>query len=141
MPFFRSLFVAGDNWCDGIQPPASLWLGAPNEPSIVRDGNGNALVTHVGGQAVFTAAYRLPAVAVGECQYIPLAPGYDDGSFLGGFRAFAGAHVDLTDDITDHDEYVAQVTEHALELEALGYLLEADADEIIQRAIASDIGN
>ncbi len=29
VPFFRALFVAGNNWCNGIQPPPSLWLGAP----------------------------------------------------------------------------------------------------------------
>src|SRR5262249_14966070 len=42
-PFFRALFVAGNNWCDGIQPPPSIWLGAPNDPRIARDAKGNAL--------------------------------------------------------------------------------------------------
>lgn len=141
VPFFRALFVAGDRWCDGIQPPASVWLGAPNDANIARDANGNALVTHVGGQPVSTTGYRLPAVAVGESQYIPVAPNYDDGSFLGLLRSISGAHVDLTENITNHADYVAEVTQRAQELQALGYLLQADADEIIQRAIASDIGN
>ncbi len=56
------------------------------------------------------------------------------------FRVLAGGHVDLADSFTDHDQYVIDVTFHALGLEALGYLLEADADAIIQRAIDSDIG-
>src|SRR5262245_46425625 len=36
VPFFRGLFVAGYNWCDGIEPPPSIWLGAPTDPEIVR---------------------------------------------------------------------------------------------------------
>jgi hypothetical protein len=139
-PFFRALFVAGSNWCDGIEPPPSVWLGAPNDPGIVRDANGNALVRYVGGQPVDTTTYRLPEVAVGENQYLPLDPAYDDGSFLGFFRMLAGGHVDLTDRFTDHDEYVDQVTSHARGLQALGYLLAADADAIIHQAMQSDIG-
>jgi hypothetical protein len=141
VPFFRALFVAGNNWCDGIPPPPSLWLGAPNDRQIVRDVNGNALVTHVGGQPVSTTAYRLPAVAVGENQYIPLDPSYADGSILGQFRALAGGHVDLTANFTDHAAYVALITQHAYGLQALGYLLGADADAIVLAAIQSDIGN
>src|SRR5437763_1620103 len=82
-PFFRALFVAGIKWCDGVQPPPSLWLGAPNGPTIARDANGNALVRYVGGLPMNTAEYRLPEVAVGENQYIPLDQSYDDGTFLG----------------------------------------------------------
>jgi hypothetical protein len=141
VPFFRALFVAGDNWCDGISPPPSLWLGAPNSAEVVRDANGNALVTHVGGQPVNTTAYRLPAVAIGENQYIPFDPTFLDGSFLGEFRALAGGHVDLTGNFTSHAQYVAQIAQHALELESLGYLLAADANAIIQGAIQSNIGN
>lgn len=140
VPFIRALFVAGDKWCDGIEPPPSIWLGAPNDPQIVRDANGNALVRYVGGQPVNTTAYRLPEVAVGENQYIPLDPSYDDGSFLGFFRVLAGGHVDLTDSFTSHAQYVRDVTFHARGLEELGYLLKADADAIIRRAIQSDIG-
>jgi hypothetical protein len=36
-PFIRALFIAGYNWCDGIQPPPSLWFGAPNDPNVARD--------------------------------------------------------------------------------------------------------
>ena len=139
-PFFRALFVAGDKWCDGIVPPPSLWLGAPNDPMIVRDAKGNALVRFVGRQPVNTTAFRLPEVAVGENQYIPYAPSYDDGSLPGILRALAGGHVDLTGSFSDHAQYVSDVTSYALDLEAFGYLLEADADAIIQRASDSDIG-
>ena len=58
-------------------------------------------------------AYRLPEVAVGENQYIPVDPSYDDGSFLGFFRVIGGGHVDLTDNFTDHEAYVDAVTLHA----------------------------
>src|SRR5688572_30430842 len=130
VPFFRALFVVGNAWCDGVEPPPSLWLGAPNDPRIARDANGNALVTHVGGLSVSTNAYRLPEVAVGENEYIPYVAAYDDGTFPGILRSFAGGHVDLTDQFTDHEEYVQLVATHALELQAQGYLLEADAAAI-----------
>ena len=139
-PFFRSLFVAGYNWCDGIEPPPTIWLGAPNDPTIVRDAKGNALVRFVGGEPVDTTAFRLPEVAVGENQYVPYDPTYEDGTFLGIFRAIAGAHVDLTDSFTDHAQYVRDVAFHAQWLEAFGYLLESDADRIVQGARQSDIG-
>ena len=139
-PFFRALFVAGNNWSGGIEPPPSIWLGAPNDPAIARDAKGNALVRFVGGEPIDTTAFRLPEVAVGENQYIPLDPSYDNGTFLGFFRVLAGSHVDLTDSFTDHLEYVRQVAFHARGLEAFGYLLEEDADDIILEAIQSDIG-
>jgi hypothetical protein len=141
LPFFRALLVAADGWCDGIAPPPSIWLGAPNSAAIARDAKGNALVRFVGGQAVNTTDFRLPEVGVGEGQYIPVAPSFLDGSFLGTFRMLAGGFVDLTDSFTDHALYVSQVTSRALALKAAGYLLEADADAIIQRASDSDIGN
>ena len=141
VPFFRALFVAANDWCDGIQPPPSLWLGALNEAPIVRDADGNALVTHVGGLPTATTEYRLPCVAVGEAQYIPVAPAFDDGTFLGMFRSLAGGHVDLSERFTDHADYVALITAHARRLEADRYLLTADADAIIAAADASDIGN
>ncbi len=140
VPFFRALFVAGDKWCDGISPPPSIWLGAPNDPTIVRDAKGNALVRFVGGQPVNTAFFRLPEVAVGENQYIPLDPSYDDGSFLGYLRVIAGGRIDLTASFTNHRQYVSDISFHALALEAAGYLLEEDVDAIIQRAKESDIG-
>ncbi len=140
VPFFRALFVAGYNWCDGIVPSPSIWLGAPNSLQIARDANGNALAAFVGGQPVVTNGYRLPEVAVGENQYIPVAPEYADGTVLGDFRVLAGSHVDLTWQFTDHNEYVNLVTAHAQALQAQGYLLEADAAIIIQEAIDSDIG-
>ena len=139
-PFIRALFVAGNNWCDGIEPPSSLWLGAPNDSAIVRDAKGNALVRFVGGLPVDTTAYRLPEVAVGENQYIPRDPSYNDGTFLGFMRMIAGSHVDLTDSFTSHIDYVRDVTFHARWLEDFGYLLEADADDIIRLARESDIG-
>jgi hypothetical protein len=140
-PFFRALFVAANKWCDGIAPPLTLWLGAPNDSRIARDANGNALVRVVGGQPYTGNDYRLPEVAVGENQYIPLDPSYDDGTFLGFFRVIGGSHVDLKGNFTSHSDYVAQVTYHARRLQQLGYLLEADAVAIILRASNSDIGS
>jgi hypothetical protein len=87
-----------------------------------------------------TTAYRLPEVAVGQNQYIPLDTSYDDGTFLGFFRVIAGGHVDLTNSFTDHVDYVRQIALHARGLQALGYLLEPDADAITKQALQSDIG-
>jgi hypothetical protein len=139
-PFFRGLFVAGDEWSNGIAPPPSIWLGAQNDASVARDSKGNALVRYVGQQAVSTTAWRLPEVAVGENQYIPLAPSYNDGTFAGFFRMVAGGYVDLTSTFTDHNAYVNQVTSHARTLQAQRYLLKEDADAIIRKASQSDIG-
>ena len=141
LPFFRAMFVAADHWCDGIQPPPTLWLGAPNEAPIARDAKGNALVAYVGGQPVNSSEYRLPEVAVGENQYIPFDPSFADGSFLGLLRALAGGHVDLTSGFTSHAAYVAQVASSAQNLVTQRYLLQEDADAIIQRAQQSSIGN
>jgi hypothetical protein len=139
-PFVRALFVAANDWCDGIQPPPTIWFGAPNDPQIVRDLNGNALVRYVDQLPRITAAFRLPEVAVGEHQYIPYDPSYENGTFLGIFRAIGGGHVDLTGNFTDHDDYVSQVTAHARALQDGGYLLGEDADAIILEAQQSDIG-
>lgn len=139
-PFFRALFVAANDWCDGIAPPPSLWLGAPNDAQIARDSKGNALVRYVGQQAVTTSAYRLPEVAVGENRYLPLDPSYNDGTFFGLLRMMAGGHVDLTATFTDHDAYVSQITSHARTLQNQRYLLKEDADAIIRKATRSDIG-
>ncbi len=140
-PFFRTFFVVGNNWCDGILPPPSLWLGAPNDATITRDANGNALVRFVGRQPFNTTQYRLPAVAVGENQYIPFAPAYIDGTLPGQLRALAGGHIDRTASFTSHASYVAGITQHAAFLQAHGYLLAADASAIIQQAQSSNIGN
>jgi hypothetical protein len=140
-PFFRALFVAADQWVDGVPPPPTLWLGVPNDTRIARDANGNALVRVVGGLPYTGGAYRLPEVAVGQNTYIPIDPSYNDGTFFPGtLRFLAGSHIDLTANFTDHAAYVQAVTAHARELQARRYLLEQDADEIILRAINSSIG-
>ncbi len=139
-PFFRALFAAANDWCDGIAPPPTIWLGAPNDASIARDAKGNALVRYVGQLPVASMEYRLPEVAIGQNQYIPLDPSYDDGTFLGFLRVIGGGHVDLTGDFTDHDDYVARITSLARTLQSQRYLLEEDADKIILEAENSEIG-
>jgi hypothetical protein len=132
--------VAANDWCDGIQPPPTIWFGAPNDPQIVRDLNGNASGPLCGSATQIHCRFRLPEVAVGEHQYIPYDPSYENGTFLGIFRAIGGGHVDLTGNFTDHDDYVSQVTAHARALQDGGYLLGEDADAIILEAQQSDIG-
>jgi len=140
VPFLRALFVAGINWCDGIEPPPSIWLGKPKDATIARDAKGNALVTYVGGEPVDTTGYRLPEVAVGENQYIALDPSFNDGSLLGLLRFLSGGFVDLTGTFTSHADYVNAITANARDLQSLGYLLKEDADAIIHEAEQSDIG-
>jgi hypothetical protein len=141
VPFFRALFVAGDAWCDGIEPPPSLWLGGPDDATIARDANGNALVTHVGGQPSASLGFRLPEVAVGRHRYLAYDPAYDVGPFLGRMRALAGGHVDRSSAFPSHAAYVAAITQHANALVAQRYLLPADAAAIVQAAIQSGVGN
>jgi hypothetical protein len=139
-PFVRALFAAGYGWCDGIDPPPSIWLGKPRDPTIARDANGNALVRYVGGMPADTQGYRLPEVAVGQNRYLAYDPSYDDGTLIGLLRSIMGGYVDLTAHFTSHSDYVDKITDSARRLEAQGYLLEADADAIIERAAESDIG-
>lgn len=139
-PFVRALFIAARNWSNGIAPPPTIWLTTANDPTIARDAKGNALVRFVGGQSYSGTGFRLPEVAVGQNQYIPYAPSYDDGTFLGMFRSIGGSHIDLTHTFTNHAAYVADVTFHARGLQGAGYLLQADADAIILRAVQSNIG-
>lgn len=139
-PFIRALFVAGDNWCDGVEPPPSIWLGKPKDSRITRDAKGNALVRYIGGEPADTTGHRLPEVAVGENQYIAIDPSYDDGSVVGTHRVLSGGYVDLTGSFTSHSDYVKKISYHARGLQELGYLLKPDADAIILRAVQSDTG-
>jgi hypothetical protein len=132
--------VAADRWCDGIQPPPSIWLGAPGNSTIVRDPKGNALVQFVGGEPVETAGYRLPEVAVGKNQYIAVDPAFDFSTEVSFIRSIAGTFVDLTHTFATHGEYVDRTELHALALLAQGYLLELDAEAIVRQAARSDIG-
>ena len=135
--FIRALFVAANQWCNGIEPPPSLWLGAPRDERIARDARGNALVRYVGGQPVNTDRFRLPEVAVGEGQYIAYDKSYANTNDL---RALLGRFVGLTASFTDHAAFVRQITDHARTLQEQRYLLKADADALIQAAASSPVG-
>jgi hypothetical protein len=135
--FIRAMLVAGLDWCAGMDPPPSIWLGARRDTTIARDAKKNALVRYVGGAPVDPDRYRLPEVAVGQNRYIAFDPDYRNAGHL---RPLLGAFVDLTASITDHDAYVGQVTGLARELQDHRYLLKADADVIIRTASDSDIG-
>jgi hypothetical protein len=138
--FVRALFAAGYDWCDGAEPPPSVWLGKPKDSTIRRDAKGNALVGFVGGEPVNTTGYRLPEVAVGQNRYVAVDFSFDDGSLLGFVRAICGGFVDLTGTFASHSAYVRRVTYHARGLQSVGYLLKPDADAIILAAETSDIG-
>jgi hypothetical protein len=135
--FIRTLFIAANKWCDGIEPPASIWLGAPRDNQITRDARGNALVRYVGGKSVTTDRFRLPEVAVGENQYIAYDKNFANTNDL---RALLGGFVDLTATFTDHAAFVKQITDQTRTVQDQRYLLKADADALIQVANASSIG-
>src|SRR5262249_36270487 len=115
-PFVRALFAAGSAWCDGAEPPPSIWLGAPRDARAARGRRGNALVGYVGGKPVTTDGYRLPEVAVGQDRYIAYDPSYDDGTLIGLLRSIMGGYVDLTAGFTSHADYVDRVTDQARRL-------------------------
>ncbi len=152
-PLVRALFVAADQWCDGVEPPPSIWLGQPHNQGVARDAKENAVVRFVGGEAIETDRYRLPEVAVGQNQYVAFDPAYRGPNVVTGpaepaeptahrqaLRAFFGGFVDLTDTFTSHEDYVTQITDHAETLRAQRYLLDEDAAEIIRRAEESSVG-
>jgi hypothetical protein len=133
-PMVRALFAAAGRWHDGIEPPPSLWLGAPQDALITRDAKGNAPVRFVGGRFVETDRYRLPEVAVGENQYIAYDPSYDL------LRAIAGSAVDLTATFPSHEAYVERIADHAELLRQQGYLLATDVALLEYVAVNSPIG-
>src|SRR5262249_33177055 len=95
-PFLRALFIAANNWRNGVAPPPSIWMGAPGDSTIARDAKGNALIRFAGGGAVNSNGYRLPEVAVGKNCYIAVDPTYKTNTIIGLLSFLFGGFVDLT---------------------------------------------
>jgi hypothetical protein len=125
----RALFCALDRWAtEGAEPPPSAWFGAPGDPMIARDLAGNAL----GG-------IRPPELAAGLGTYGAVAPS-PEAPYPDMFRAIAGTWVDRSRTFSNHGKYVRRVSEQAAELVGAGYLLEEDADAIVDAAARSQVG-
>lgn len=147
----RAVFVAGDRWVrTGTAPPPSVTLetAAPGEidavygieTGIVRDSDLNA-----------RGGVRLPDLAVGRAQFIASDPETIHPQLPPEFAALSGNMVDLAceprpDSDTDaprfgnHGQYVSAFTQQVNRLRQQGFLLEADAEALKQRAAGSDVG-
>jgi hypothetical protein len=138
-PVVRALFIAGDRWAiEGQEPPGSIVLTGDSSAAdgIARDENGNAL----GG-------IRLPDLGIGRGKYIAVSFALPDEAFPKGWPMFGGfedlkcaPRADGSVRFEDHAAYVRRFTEVAQELVADGYLLREDADGMVAKAEASDIG-
>jgi hypothetical protein len=147
-PVVRAAFAAADDWVrTGVSPPpSSVLTSAPageidpvydTETGIGRDANLNAL----GG-------VRFPDLAIGRAHFIATAPSLDPDSR---FPGLLGLWTDLACEpepgsdedeprFRSHGEYVRSFTRQVNELRRRGFLLEADAEALTERAAESEVG-
>lgn len=147
----RAMFVAGDKWTrTGVEPPASTLLeDAPAgqvdpvyefETGIARDDDLNA-----------RGGVRLPDLHLGRARFIasdsttrppPVPPRF---AFLYGSRVDLACEPAPGSDTDEprfraHEDYVDTFTRQVEELQRQGFLLEADAAELKERAAGSEVG-
>lgn len=151
----RAMFVAGDRWVrSGTEPPSSTLLEtAPPgevdpvygwETGIARDGDLNA-----------RGGVRLPDLAVGRKRYVASDSATRPESLPPGvpasFSVLSGSTADLACEpapgsgtdaprFCDHEAYVDAFGRQVEELRRRGFLLEADAGALKERAAASEVG-
>jgi len=146
-PAARALFLAGHRWTtEGIEPPPSAYLAEAQEgeidpvyqaeyeleleTGIARDENGNAL----GG-------IRLPDLEIGRGQYIALDPlSFFGFGLFGTWEDLQCESLDGRDRFRNHGKYVSQFVRQTRELVREGFLLEEDAERMIEGAAESDVG-
>lgn len=147
-PVVRAAFDAADAWVRGgaPPPPSAVLASAPagqldpvygEETGIARDDNLNAL----GG-------VRFPDLAIGRARFIASDFSLDaDSRFPGTF----GLWVDLACEpeagsdsdeprFRNHGDYVSAFTRQVNELRRKGFLTEADAERLKERAADSEVG-
>ena len=140
-PVVRALFVAGDAWVrSGTEPPPSTLLDAAPagevDPAygrvtgIARDGGLNA-----------RGGVRLPDLALGRARFIASDPTTLGPGIPPLFAILTGNMVDLAcQRFGHHGEYVRAVARQATDLQRQGFLLDADAEALRQRAAESPVG-
>jgi hypothetical protein len=141
----RAMLLAGDQWVRAATPPppSALLAQAPAgaidpvygfETGIARDAELNAL----GG-------IRFPDVEVGRALFIASLLNFE---ILPGLPGLVGAWFDLqcvprpngSSRFANHGDYVRRVARQANALHRSGFLLEADAEALIQQAAESEVG-
>ena len=141
-PVLRALFVAGDRWVsEGIEPPPSTSLdevvAGEIDPlhtfdygiAIARDANLNA----VGG-------VRVPYLELGQGQFVAIE-GRDRFNLAGTFLDLACEPLaDGGVRFADHEAYVEQFVAETERLMGEGFLLQDDADVMIEWAAGNEIG-
>lgn len=147
----RAAFLSGDRWIrSGVEPPASqLMQAAPEgqidpvygiETGIARDGDLNG-----------RGGVRLPDLSVGRAQFIASDPTTLPPFLPPPFAILSGNTVDLACEpepgsdsdeprFRNHGEYVNRFTRQANDLVRQGFLLEADAGRLKERAAESAVG-
>lgn len=147
----RGVFAMGDRWVrsDVAPPPSSLLEAAPTaelDPvygtatGIARDADLNA-----------RGGLRLPDLAVGKARYVAVDPTTLIPGIPPPFAILTGSTVDLTCEpepgsdgdeprFRNHGDYVNQFTRQANDLVRQGFLLDADAEALKERAAESEVG-
>jgi len=147
----RAMFAAGDGWArlGGAPPPSTRIESAPEgqvdpvygqETGIARDGDLNA-----------RGGVRFPNLHVGRALFVAVDPTTLIPGFPPIFAVLSGSTVDLACEpepgadpdeprFGSHGEYVNAFVRQVNELHQQGFLLEADADALKDRAAASGVG-
>ncbi len=148
LPTLRAIFVAGDRWLsEGALPPPSLFLtSAPLgeidpvyriETGIARDCDGNA-----------KGGIRFPDLAIGRGQFRSnLGLAFPMNVFG---KSHDLQHVAALDSVTceclntarflSHADYITRFAQEVDRLVSERFLLQAEADRLLQAAVESDVG-
>jgi hypothetical protein len=140
----RAIFVQGDNWLRRGAPPARSRLmtrdpasdvdpGCFRPTGISRDEDNNA-----------RGGVRLPDLQLGRATYIASDP----ASSFNGLPGLLGDSIDLSCALDKHGRprfkthfgYVLRLAIQTIRLRRSGFLLEADAEFLVDDAIASNVG-
>lgn len=138
-PVLRAMFVAGDRWVtESLEPPSSIFIEtAPAnavdpvyelETGIARNEDLNA-----------QGGIRLPDLALHSQQYI--AVDINDFPYVGLIKELQCEPLaDGSTRFLDHAAYVSQFKQKLDRLIGAGFLLPEDADEMLEVAKQSDVG-
>lgn len=147
----RAILFAGDAWIQrGEQPPASKLL-APAASGAIDPVYGE--VTGIARDADLNAlgGIRLPDLDVGRTRFVASDPASPPPLGIPGLEPLTGSTVDLACEpapgsrsdeprFANHGDYVDAFTRQVNELRRQGFLLEADAEALKERAAESEVG-
>ena len=132
-PALRAHFLQGHDWVtQGEAPPTSTRLATASGGAIARDSNGNALLVEITG----ASAPRLPFVELGEARFI-VPKSLTGIELLLGTYSTPRTFEELG--FSSFDEYLTAFNEALNAQMQSGYMLQDDADVLLNRANLSNL--